>query len=199
MERRQFLIGAGSILTTSFVSKAEMFLKEKKSVLPIIKKSDAAQTIYFIDNGFDFELRLNSIGFDFPYLTYREALEEYFGVWLPKDKPLKLSDYRELYYEHGITPKQLDEEADYDFYTDAWSRQDSPNAKAYHLLNSLDLFDDSTGKGRLIGGLNFIDGYHPGNDYLGVRADDALSANLLQGRLLELNEDIYVEIVRGAS
>ena len=84
MERRQFLIGAGSILTASFVSKAEMFLKDKNSVLPIIKKSEAKQTIYFIDNGFDFELRLNSIGFDFPYLTYREALEEYFGVWLPK-------------------------------------------------------------------------------------------------------------------
>ena len=95
MERRQFLIGTGSIITTAFVSKAETFLKGKNAVLPIIKKSEAKQTIYFIDNGFDFELRLNSIGFDFPYLTY-EALEEYFGVWLPKDKPLKLSDYRHI-------------------------------------------------------------------------------------------------------
>lgn len=199
MERRQFLIGAGSILTASFVSKAEMFLKNKNSVLPIIEKSEAKQTIYFIDNGFDFELRLNSIGFDFPHLTYREALEEYFGVWLPRDKPLKLSDYRELYYEHGITPKQLDEEADFDFYTDAWGRRDSPSAKAYQLLDGMDLFDYSTGKGRLIGGLNFIDGCHPGNDYLGVRADDAMSANLLQARLLELDENISVEIVGGAS
>ena len=199
MERRQFLIGAGSILTASFVSKAEMFLKEKNSVLPIIKKSKATQTIYFIDNGFDLELRLNSIGFDFPYLTYREALEEYFGVWLPEDKPLKISDYRELYYEHGITPKQLDEQADFDFYTDAWGRRDSPNAMAYHLLDGLDLFDYSKGKGCLIGGLNFIDGCHPGNDYLGVRADDAMSANLLQARLLELDENISVEIVGGVS
>ena len=199
MERRQFLIGTGSILTASFVSKAEMFLKEKNSVLPIIKKSEATQIIYFIDNGFDFELRLDSIGFNFPYLTYREALEKYFGVWLPEDKPLKLSDYRELYYEHGITPKQLDEQANFDFYADAWGRRDSPNARAYHLLDSLDLFDYSKGKGRLIGGLNFIDGCHPGNDYLGVRADDAMSANLLQARLLELGEHISVEIVGGAS
>ena len=199
MERRQFLIGAGSILTASFVSKAEMFLKEKNSVLPIIKKSEATQIIYFIDNGFDFELRLDSIGFNFPYLTYREALEKYFGVWLPEDKPLKLSDYRELYYEHGITPKQLDEQANFDFYADAWGRRDSPNAEAYHLLDSLDLFDYSKGKGHLIGGLNFIDGCHPGNDYLGVRADDAISANLLQARLLELDENISVEIVGGAS
>jgi len=199
MERRQFLIGAGSILTASFVSKAEMFLKEKNSVLPIIKKSEATQIIYFIDNGFDFELRLDSIGFNFPYLTYREALEKYFGVWLPEDKPLKLSDYRELYYEHGITPKQLDEQANFDFYADAWGRRDSPNARAYHLLDSLDLFDYSKGKGHLIGGLNFIDGCHPGSDYLGVRADDAISANLLQARLLELDENISVEIVGGAS
>ena len=199
MERRQFLVGAGSILTASFITKAELFLKEQKSVLPLIKQSEAKQTIYFIDNGFDYELRLNSIDFDFPYLTYREALDEYFGIWLPKDKPLKLSDYRELYYEHGIMPKQLDEQADFEFYTDSWGRKDAPNAKAYHLLDSLDLFDYSRGDGQLIGGLKFIDGYHPGNDYLGVRADEALSASLLQARLLELNENISVELIRSAS
>ena len=84
MERRQFLIGAGSILTASFVSKAEMFLNNKNAVLPIIRKSEAKRTIYFVDNGFDFELRLNSSGFDFPYLTYREALEEYLGYGYPR-------------------------------------------------------------------------------------------------------------------
>ena len=34
---------------------------------------------------------------------------------------------------------------------------------------SLDLFDYDDKQGRFIGGLQFIDGCHPGNDYLGVR------------------------------
>jgi len=34
-----------------------------------------------------------------------------------------------------------------------------------------------------------------GNDYLGVRSNDPLSASLLQARLLELNQKIEVKIV----
>ena len=112
-------------------------------------------------------------------------MEEYFGVWLPKDKPLKLSDYRELYYEHGITPKQLDEEADFDFYTDAWGEKtlQMPELTTCSMVwTYLTIPKVSC----LIGGLNFIDGCHPGNDYLGVRADDAMSANLLQAGYLSL-------------
>jgi hypothetical protein len=68
---------------------------------------------------------------------------------------------------------------------------------AYRRLENLDLSNYSENSGRLIGGLNFIDGYNPANDYLGVRADDGISASLLQGRLLELGENIRVEIVKG--
>ena len=196
MERRQFLIGAGSILTASFISKAKVFAEETKSVLPLIEQSEARDTIYFLNNGFDYQLLLNQSGFDYPpAITYREALDRYFGVNIPKDKPLKLSDFRELYFDHGVMPKELDEEADFEFFGESWARQDSPNAEAYHLLDGLNLFDYSDNEGRLIGGLKFIDGCHPGSDYLGVHADDALSANLLQARLLELDKDISVEIV----
>ena len=39
MERRQFLIGASTILTSAFVAKAEWFLeKEKAVILKILKK-----------------------------------------------------------------------------------------------------------------------------------------------------------------
>ena len=44
MERRQFLIGAGSILTASFISKAKVFAEETKSVLPLIEQSEARDT-----------------------------------------------------------------------------------------------------------------------------------------------------------
>jgi hypothetical protein len=92
-------------------------------------------------------------------------------------------------------PRQLDNIADFDWYVDAWCRQGSCNAQAYHRLEHLDLFDYGSREGRLIGGLNFIDGCHPGSDYLGVTADDPLSASLLQARLLELDQNIRVELV----
>ena len=56
-------------------------------------------------------------------------------------------------------------------------------------------FFESDPSGKYLGGLSFIDGCHPGNDYLGVRADDALSASLLQARLCELGENIRVELL----
>ena len=61
-------------------------------------------------------------------------------------------------------------------------------------MEPLDLFDYDDKQGRYIGGLHFIDGCHPGNDYLGVRSSDGLSASLLQARLLELNQNIAVRL-----
>lgn len=199
MERRQFLIGVGALLTSAFVLKAEWFLEQKKSVVPLIDGSAVEETLYFVNTGFGYELRLNTIDFDMPEITFREMLERYYGVDLPSDRPLKLSEYRELYYEHGISPRELDEVADFDWYADAWGRRDACNALAYRRLEHLDLTDYGSGEGRLLGGLNFIDGCHPGNDYLGVTADDALSASLLQARLLELDENIKVELVEDAA
>ena len=133
---------------------------------------------------------------DFPDdLTYRQALDEYHVVWYPEDEPLTSSDYKELYYEYGISPRDIDQPADSEFYLDLWARKDSSNARAYHLLECLDIFDYNDEQGHFIGGLQFIDGYHPGNDYLGVRSSDGLSASLLQARLLELNQNIAVRLV----
>ena len=200
MERRQFLIGASTILTSAFVAKAEWFLEKEKAVVPLIKDTTHTPVIYVVKNNFDYELRLNSPDMDFPEsLTYRQALEEYRGVWYPEDELLTLSDYKELYYEHGISPRDIDKPADCEFFFDSWARKDSSIARAYHLLEPLDLFDYDDRQGRFIGGLQFIDGCHPGNDYLGVRSSDGLSASLLQARLLELNQNIAVRLVEGTA
>ena len=196
MERRQFLVGSGAILTSAFVTKAEWFLREQKAVVPLIKTTSQTDIIYMVKSTFDYELRLNSPDMDLPDdMTYRQALEEYYGVWYPDDQSMTLSDYRELYHEYGVSARQLDQPADWEFYLESWARKDSSNAQAYRLLEPLDLFDYSDPNGKYIGGLRFIDGCHPGNDYLGVRSDDGLSASLLQARLAELNQNIKVELV----
>ena len=81
MERRQFLIGASTILTSAFVSKAEWFLEKEKAVVPPIKETSHTDVIYVVKNDFDYELRLNNPEMDLPEeITYREALDQYFGI-----------------------------------------------------------------------------------------------------------------------
>ena len=76
---------------------------------------------------------------------------------------------------------------------DFWCRTDSPNARAYRLLEKLDLGPNLTGKDA-VGEINFIDGPCPGNDYLGVEAPTQLDISLLQKRLNDLNTGIRITI-----
>ena len=194
MDRRSFLIGAGSILTTAFVDKADWFLRNRNTVVPLIKPTEKTTKLYFVQLGTEYELRLNSPDFGLTNLTYREVLDRYHGVYLPKDEPVTLSQFREIYWDWGITPRMLEQEADMMYYIDEWGRNDANKAKAYWYLYDLDLFGSDQADGLRRGDLRFIDGCHPGNDYLAVTSHDPLSASLLQARLLELGHDMSVEI-----
>jgi hypothetical protein len=74
---------------------------------------------------------------------------------------------------------------------DTWSYIDSPNAKAYRLLEDLDLGPDLVGKDA-VGEIRFIDGACPGSDYLGVEAPCMVDVSLLQKRLNELRTGISI-------
>jgi len=195
MNRRSFLVGASSILTAAYLEKANWFLRNKNSVVPLINPTEETAKLYFVQTGTEYELRLDSPDSGLEDFTYRDVLERYRGVDLPKDRPISLSQFREIYYNWGITPKMLDQVADLMDYVDEWGRRDANTATAYHYLYGLDLFSDDNENGLMAGDLDFIDGPHPSNDYLGVTSYDPVSASLLQGRLLELNEAVSVEMV----
>ena len=95
---------------------------------------------------------------------------------------------------YGITSWQLDLECDSEFYIDAWCRNGSPNAQAYHYLDSLDLGPRPIRSGIEFGGLTFQDGPCPGSNYLGVHADDKISLSCLQERLNQLGENIEIRL-----
>ena len=76
---------------------------------------------------------------------------------------------------------------------DWWGPRDSCTARAYHYLESLDLGSEFDGP-NAVGGLDFVDGPCPGNDYLGVEALDPVSVSLLQKRLNDLGTGIKVEL-----
>ena len=75
MDRRSFLIGAGSILTAAFVDKANWFIRNKNAVVPLVQPTQQTKKLCFVPQGMEFELRLGSPDFGFEDLTYREVLD----------------------------------------------------------------------------------------------------------------------------
>ena len=51
MERRQFIIGSGAILTSAFVSRAKWFLNHEQAVVPLLEAHPNQQTLYLVNTG----------------------------------------------------------------------------------------------------------------------------------------------------
>ena len=112
-------------------------------------------------------------------MTLREYVHRYYGS---EDVWLEINDYED---------DDFDRVMDFWDIIDSWSLHDSPNARAYHLLENLDLGPDLTGEDA-VGEINFVDGACPGSDYLGVMAPSQVDISLLQKRLNELNAGIRI-------
>ena len=54
MDRRSFLIGSGAILTSAYVAKANWFLNNKKSVVPLLKSNKDTTKLFFVDQGSEY-------------------------------------------------------------------------------------------------------------------------------------------------
>ena len=200
MNRRSFLVGSGSILTSAFVDKANWFLRNKNSVVPFAEAKENAETLYFVDLGQqNFDLRLGTPEYGLPDLTFRQWLEKYeyplnFGH--QSGEGFNKDSFEKLMGWHDVETDQLDEIAPFELYHKKWELTDSPFARAHFYLRDLDLFNDSASNGELLGDLEFIDEHQMHMGYtLGVASEDPLTASLLQARLLELGKNISVKIV----
>ena len=49
IDRRYFLIGSGEILTSSYVDKANWFLRNQNAVHPIGALKEASKKLFFVD------------------------------------------------------------------------------------------------------------------------------------------------------
>jgi hypothetical protein len=182
--RRQFLIsstraGVGLILPSYYEKVFSFFENHGEPLLEAPARVE--EDLYAWNDGLSYQLNLGKPDEELPVMTWREIIERYHmqGWW------------KELKEGYEITESDLDKPAWQDAYIDAWCRVDSPNAKAFHLLEYLDL-GTGTLHGKLAGGLTFYDGPMPGSDYIGVHADDEVTLSLLQHRLNELNTGIRV-------
>jgi len=183
--RRQFILasvgaGAGLILPRYYDKVVSYFENHGEPLLETPARFD--EDLYADYGGLDYQLNLGKPAYDLPEITWREAFDRYLG-WIPE--PEELQD------DYDLTIADLGKPADIDFYLDAWCIHDSPNAKAFYLLDSLDIGSDA-GCGNRIGGLVFYNGPMPGNDYTGVHAESGVTLSLLQHRLNELKAGIRV-------
>ena len=182
--RRQFLLStagaAAGFILPSFYTRALEFLDQFGE--PLLESPQIVRQKLIVCSDRDNELNLGDPYCEPPPLSWREYAEKYYG-----------GDLQELEENWGLDRAQYDEKAPWDVVADAWIRNDSPNAKAYRLLDSLDLGPDLTGP-NAVGGLIFTDGPCPGNDYLGVSVVDEISISLLQQRLNDLGTGIRIGI-----
>ena len=185
--RRQFLLGtAAGLVLPSFYERAYSFFANHGEPLLLVPK-DANEVLYACSEfGDGFELNLGEPDIEPPEMSIRE-----FCLTFGDGDPERWWRENWLFEDDG--PIDLDEAMDPSTVWDWWLLKYSSNARAYHLLESLDLGPRLCGA-KAIGGLDFICGAAPGIDYLGVKAAGEISLSLLQHRLNELGTGIAVKL-----
>jgi hypothetical protein len=183
MNRRKFLLttAAGFILP-SFFDKAFSFVEQFGEPFIVKPNIISNELVARVDEFDGYELYVGNPDASPPPMTRRQYAERYlFGgieAWI--------EEMEEQEYD-------LDEEMDIWDTVDAWCLADSPNARAYRLLEKLDLgpnFDSPDA----VGEVQFFDCPTIGSTYRGVKAGDLVSVSLLQERLNQLNTGIHVRV-----
>jgi hypothetical protein len=195
-DRRRFLIGAGGLLTASFVHKAAAFNRGSVAplLLPPTRKPEETLYVYRKEDVEydDAEWRV-SLGPNQPFAppppTWREHLRS-LGYRLDSD-----NDIKRVCVQVGIEPQDLDARVNGFSWEDRWDNFDGPQARAFHLLKNLDLGAAADSRLKQAGQIIFEEfGCGPGFDYHWVELKDDLTVSLLQGRLIELGLPINVVV-----
>ena len=187
MSRREFFLAtsgaaAGFILPSFYEKVLEFTESFGEPLLDLPRNPKIVLTAADWAGDGDYELNWGTPAEEPPEMTIREFALRYWG---------SEKDYLEAWY----IGEDIDFDAKANWYdvVDCWCRKDSANAKAYRLLEGLDLGASLSGADA-VGEVEFIDGPCPGNDYLGVQAAGLVSLSLLQQRLNDLGTGISIEM-----
>ena len=183
ISRRQFIVGtaAGLILPSYFDKVFSYFENTGEALLEVPQNAEIVMIASSERGGDAYELNLGDPYQEPPEMTVREYAHRYFGG---EQEWLECNGYEDDDFERVM-----------DFWdmVDTWAYNDSANAKAYRLLESLDLGPELTGEDA-VGEIRFIDGASPASDYLGAHAPTQLDIALLQKRLNDLDTGIRLNI-----
>jgi hypothetical protein len=181
--RRQFLLStagaAVGAIIPSFYHQALEFLERFGEPL-LTAPARPTQDLCVLDLGEHIELCLGDPFAGPPSMTYREFITRY-----EPEQMDRLEDY------WGIEERDLDRDIDQDYVMDQWLLHDGPAARAYYLLDSLDLGNALSGPGA-VGGIDFREESNMVWTWRYATPKDEVSLSLLQQRLNDLGTGIRV-------
>ena len=185
ISRRNFILGtAAGLILPSYYDKVFTFFENHGEPLLEIPKQ-ASRTMYVYTWGDGFEFLLDGRENEAPVgMTRREFARRYFGG---EQAYIDAYDFDPAYVH-------FDEPEYQDWVDTSWARNDSPAAKAYRLLDGLDLGSDFHGEDA-VGHLDFMDCPNFCSVYLGVQTEDPVSVSLVQKRLNDLDISIRIRVV----
>ena len=189
LSRRGFLIGAGSLLTATFVKDAQAFVSRTRRPL-LETPPEVDKTLYWYNNGNGLLLTIGAYQLEAPPPpTWREFFVSEGIAHTTEDEAYL------VWADHAIWPEDYDEPVDDRYWYDWFDLAGGPCAKAYRLLDGLDLGPDldSPRKGPH---LAFEEGAYPGDNSRWVRASGKLALSLLQARLIDLR--LPIKIAKGS-
>jgi hypothetical protein len=197
ISRRFFLVGAGALITKSFVSKAVAYAE--RTSRPLLVTPDRIEGELFIYGDGRISLGPFSLEDNEPIPTWCEYLAQRIGRPIETRSDIIAAGYEDL------TEQELDTRLDAFGWEQNWRCKRSPTARAYSLLDNLDLgllrhrpnytWEQNS--------LTFIQTFNPGDCSHVVFAEDQerpetldpVTASLLQARLVELGTGL--RLVRG--
>jgi hypothetical protein len=182
--RRQFVLSTagaavGAIIPSFYYRALEFFEQHESPLLVPPERVTQDLCLLSIDTDYS-QLCLGDPYEEPPRMTYREYFERY---W-----PEAFDNYEE---EWNLRPEDLDTEIHDEYVTDAWILHDSPAARAYRYLESLDLGPQLQGP-NAVGGLDFREDSNMASYWRYVTPRDEVSLSLLQQRLTDLGTGIRV-------
>jgi hypothetical protein len=183
--RRGFLIGTGSLLTAAFVKDARSFVSTTHEPL-LVAPPQVAQTLYWYEKAEQgFGLALGLPEDRPPPPTWREYfIREAIAHETDDEACLVRGDY-------GIEPGHYDDPIDEWIWEYELDYENSSWAKAYRLLDSLDL-GPTLARPSERTHLLFCEGDLSNADRRWVDASDKLALSLLQARLIDLKLPIRI-------
>ena len=185
LSRRGFLIGAGTLLTTAFVTDARSFIRRTSRPL-LASPAQVVQTIHWydsLDSGY-----LLTLG---PWMLEPPPPPTWRDFFVSEGVPHQTDEeVEEICCQHGIEPGDFDEPVS-ELYWHGWfDIEGSPCARAYRLLENIDLGPERDSARAQ--SLEYYEGAYPGDSSFWVNAKDMLSLSLLQARLIDLRMPIKV-------
>ncbi len=182
-DRRSFLIGSGSLISSTFLADAQEWIE--LTGRPLLLDPLPARVELFV-NYFDEQIMFSVGNPDIPDPSPPTWAEFLKAEGYALDTPGGFGETLEAW---GLSPSDLRKPMNEYTWATAWESRYDPSARAFHLLRKIDLGSDGL-LGPRAGGLNFIEGCRPGSSDTWVEAEDHLTVSLLQARLRELGSSV---------